>query len=70
MRCTYVLIFSRVEYIQLAIEHKPDCNLGQGFPDFPAPPEYLPKYIAEVTEANHLMNQYTRGFVRILKHCF
>nr|XP_018908432.1 PREDICTED: kynurenine--oxoglutarate transaminase 3 isoform X1 [Bemisia tabaci] len=51
-----------VEYIQLAIEHKPDCNLGQGFPDFPAPPEYLPKYIAEVTESNHLMNQYTRGF--------
>ncbi|GLG92965.1 hypothetical protein R5R35_001918 [Gryllus longicercus] len=50
-----------VEYIQLALEHKP-LNLGQGFPDYP-PPDYVTNGLAEVTTGeNVLLNQYTRGF--------
>lgn len=56
------LIFSRVEYIQLALEHKP-LNLGQGFPDFAAP-EYVTKALADIAKGeNLLLHQYTRGFV-------
>lgn len=52
----------RVEYIQLALEHKP-LNLGQGFPDFAAP-EHVTKALADVaTSDNVLIHQYTRGFV-------
>lgn len=52
----------RVEYIQLALDHKP-LNLGQGFADFAAP-DYVTKALAEVaTGENVLLNQYTRGFV-------
>ncbi|XP_044727744.1 kynurenine aminotransferase [Chrysoperla carnea] len=50
-----------VEYIQLALDHKP-LNLGQGFADF-APPDYISKALAEVsTGENVLYHQYTRGF--------
>ena len=52
----------RVEYIQLALEHKP-LNLGQGFPDYP-PPRYVTDTLAEVANSdNCLIHQYTRGFV-------
>uniref|UniRef100_T1IUF5 Aminotransferase class I/classII large domain-containing protein n=1 Tax=Strigamia maritima TaxID=126957 RepID=T1IUF5_STRMM len=49
-----------VEFIQLALEHKP-LNLGQGFPDFPIP-DYITKGLSEVPIENVLFNQYTRGF--------
>ncbi|KAL4714618.1 hypothetical protein ACJJTC_019681 [Scirpophaga incertulas] len=51
-----------VEYIQLAAEYKPAVNLGQGFPDYPAP-DHVTKALAEITTGdNPLLNQYTRGF--------
>lgn len=60
----FLFIACRVEYIQLALEHKP-LNLGQGFPDFAAP-DYVTKALAEATSGeNVLLNQYTRGFVSI-----
>uniref|UniRef100_A0A1B6C996 Aminotransferase class I/classII large domain-containing protein n=2 Tax=Clastoptera arizonana TaxID=38151 RepID=A0A1B6C996_9HEMI len=50
-----------VEYIQLALEHKP-LNLGQGFPDFAAP-ENVTNSLAEIAcGSNVLLHQYTRGF--------
>lgn len=51
----------RVEYVALALNHKPKVNLGQGFPDY-APPSYVTKALSDVANGNHLMNQYTRGF--------
>lgn len=62
-----------MEYIQLALEHKP-LNLGQGFPDF-ACPDYITSALADIAKSdNALLQQYTRGFVRfffnfILKKC-
>ncbi|XP_072935266.1 kynurenine aminotransferase isoform X2 [Epargyreus clarus] len=51
-----------VEYIQLAADYKPAVNLGQGFPDYPAP-EHVTKALSEITVGeNPLLNQYTRGF--------
>lgn len=53
--------FLRVEYIQLALEHKP-LNLGQGFPDFAAP-EHVTRALADTAVGpDVLLNQYTRGF--------
>lgn len=50
-----------VEYIQLALEHKP-LNLGQGFPDFAAP-DYVTKALSSIAGGdNVLIHQYTRGF--------
>lgn len=58
----FIYIFLRVEYIQLAAEHKP-LNLGQGFPDF-APPDYVTKALSEtISGPSVLINQYTRAFV-------
>jgi hypothetical protein len=58
----YQLCDFRVEYIQLALEHKP-LNLGQGFPDYP-PPKYVTDALAQVANSdNCLIHQYTRGFV-------
>lgn len=51
----------RVEYVALALNHKPKVNLGQGFPDY-APPSYVTKALSDVANGNHMMNQYTRGF--------
>lgn len=52
------------------MDYKPECNLSSGFPDFPAFPAYLTNYIADVVdkESDHLMHQYTRGFVSIIKN--
>ncbi|XP_044763257.1 kynurenine aminotransferase-like [Coccinella septempunctata] len=51
-----------VEYIQLALDYKPACNLGQGFPDYP-PPKYVTDALAQVANGdNCLLHQYTRGF--------
>lgn len=56
-----------MEYIQLALEHKP-LNLGQGFPDFP-PPDYVVEALANVARDDDPMyHQYTRGYVRFIKH--
>lgn len=54
-------LFFRVEYVALALNHKPKVNLGQGFPDYP-PPSYVTEALSDVANGNHLMNQYTRGF--------
>ena len=58
-----LLFFSRVEFIQLALETKP-LNLGQGFPD-DLIPDYVPKSLSEVAQDSILNNQYTRGFVSV-----
>ncbi|XP_043275421.1 kynurenine aminotransferase [Venturia canescens] len=50
-----------VEYIQLALKYKP-LNLGQGFPDFPAPDNVTKALATSATSENPLLNQYTRGF--------
>ncbi|KAK9891449.1 hypothetical protein WA026_014682 [Henosepilachna vigintioctopunctata] len=51
-----------VEYIQLALDYKPACNLGQGFPDYP-PPKYVTEALSQVANGdNCLLHQYTRGF--------
>jgi len=50
-----------VEFIQLALEHKP-LNLGQGLPD-DLVPEYVINSLREViNEPSVLLHQYTRGF--------
>ncbi|XP_043242761.1 kynurenine aminotransferase-like isoform X1 [Amphibalanus amphitrite] len=50
-----------VEFIQLALEHKP-LNLGQGFPDYGCP-KHVTEGLAEVMhDPNLLLNQYTRGY--------
>lgn len=51
------------EYVELAEKYKP-LNLGQGFPDYPAP-SYVTealKNVAAVAETQPLLHQYTRGF--------
>ena len=53
-----------VEFIQLALEHKP-LNLGQGFPD-DLVPDYVLSTLAEVVKEPANLNQYTRGFVSVL----
>lgn len=62
---TFVILLylpSRVEFIQLALDYKP-VNLGQGFPDFAAPPHVSKALSDAATGPNVLLNQYTRGFV-------
>lgn len=54
------------DFVKLAIEYKP-LNLGQGFPDFAAP-EVVTHALAQATTSDNVfLNQYTRGFVCILK---
>ena len=51
-----------MEFIQLALDYKP-VNLGQGFPDFPAPESVRLALADAATGANQTaLNQYTRGF--------
>jgi kynurenine--oxoglutarate transaminase/cysteine-S-conjugate beta-lyase/glutamine--phenylpyruvate transaminase len=65
---TYLKNFvERVEFIQLALDYKP-LNLGQGFPDFAAPLHVCKALSDAVMSENVLLNQYTRGFVRILNN--
>lgn len=55
----------RNEYIALAMKYKP-LNLGQGFPDDEAP-EHVTKALVDVAgDPNPLLQQYTRGHVRII----
>lgn len=52
-----------VEFIQLALEHKP-LNLGQGLPD-DLVPEYVNKTLRDVASdrsGGTILHQYTRGF--------
>ena len=53
----------RVEFIQLALEHKP-LNLGQGLPD-DLVPDYMVDALREVVmdqSQGVALHQYTRGF--------
>ncbi|XP_070532690.1 kynurenine aminotransferase-like isoform X2 [Ptychodera flava] len=51
-----------VEFVGLALEYKP-VNLGQGFPDFAAPPNLVDALVKTISgEENKMMHQYTRGF--------
>ncbi|XP_077986429.1 kynurenine aminotransferase-like [Glandiceps talaboti] len=50
-----------VEFVGLSLEYKP-VNLGQGFPDFAAPPHVVDALAKTVTSPNIMMHQYTRGF--------
>lgn len=59
-----MLIDCRVEYIQLALQHKP-LNLGQGFPDYYAPENVTNALAAIAKSDNPLLQQYTRGFVSV-----
>jgi len=49
------------------LDYKP-LNLGQGFPDFAAPLHVCKALSDAVMSENVLLNQYTRGFVRILNN--
>ncbi|XP_015782092.1 kynurenine--oxoglutarate transaminase 3 isoform X2 [Tetranychus urticae] len=49
------------EFIQLATDHKP-VNLGQGFPDYPAPSHVTKALVDVQNDENILLQQYTRGF--------
>ncbi|XP_074596158.1 kynurenine aminotransferase isoform X2 [Brevipalpus obovatus] len=50
-----------VEFIQLALEHKP-INLGQGFPDYAAPKIVTDALTNVGNNSNVLLQQYTRGY--------
>lgn len=52
-----------MEFVKLAATYS-TVNLGQGFPDFP-PPDFLKEaFVRALSEENHMLHQYTRGFVR------
>ncbi|KAH8273666.1 hypothetical protein KR018_007566, partial [Drosophila ironensis] len=52
------------EYIALAMQYKP-LNLGQGFPDDPAP-EFVIQALVDIAKGeNPLLHQYTRGYGHI-----
>jgi kynurenine--oxoglutarate transaminase/cysteine-S-conjugate beta-lyase/glutamine--phenylpyruvate transaminase len=57
----------RIEFSQLALDYNP-VNLGQGFPDFAAPLHICKALSDVVMSENHFLNQYTRGFVRLLNN--
>jgi len=52
------------EFIQLALEEKPEVNLGQGLPDYrdAVPSHVKDNLIKAVSGPNYMLNQYTRGF--------
>lgn len=64
MWLSITIILNRVEFIQLALDHKP-INLGQGFPDYAAP-KTVTDALASVGNSNNTnLQQYTRGYVSI-----
>lgn len=59
----FISFLSRVEFVKLATTYS-KVNLGQGFPDFPAP-DFLTEALGRaLSGGNHMLHQYTRAFVR------
>ncbi|NXS14308.1 KAT1 transaminase, partial [Neodrepanis coruscans] len=50
-----------VEFVKLAATYS-KVNLGQGFPDFPAPDFLREAFTTAVSGENHMLHQYTRAF--------
>lgn len=59
----FVSFLSRVEFVKLAATYS-KVNLGQGFPDFPAPAFLTEALTRALGGGNHMLHQYTRAFVR------
>ena len=58
----FVIIFFRVEFVQMAIDYKP-LNLGQGLPD-DLVPGFVIESLKEIAQTSTTpLHQYTRGFV-------
>lgn len=55
---------NRNEYTALGIKYKP-LSLAHGFPDFLGPKYITDALINAASNPDYLLNQYTRGFVRI-----
>ncbi|TRZ21087.1 hypothetical protein HGM15179_006022 [Zosterops borbonicus] len=50
-----------VEFVKLAATYS-KVNLGQGFPDFPAPDFLTEAFSRALSGGNHMLHQYTRAF--------
>lgn len=51
-----------MELVKLAATYS-KVNLGQGFPDFPAPDFLTEAFTRALNGGNHMLHQYTRAFV-------
>ncbi|XP_021407111.2 kynurenine--oxoglutarate transaminase 1 isoform X2 [Lonchura striata] len=58
-----------VEFVNLAATYS-KVNLGQGFPDFPAPDFLTEALRRALGGGNHMLHQYTRAFVIIIEPFF